>query len=67
MKKKLYSRMTSISVAMMLLTMCITVVVFHGLFSEQVMEDLKTHVHILKSTEAVWNSGKGFDPQIDNL
>ena len=68
MKKKLYSRMTSISVAMMLLTMCITVVVFHGLFSEQVMEDLKTHVHILKSTEAVLEYvEKDFDPQIDNL
>ena len=68
MKKKLYSRMTSISVAMMLLTMCITVVVFHGLFSEQVMEDLKNHVHILKSTEAVLEYvEKDFDPQIDNL
>ena len=52
----------------MLLTMCITVVVFHGLFSEQVMEDLKTHVHILKSTEAVLEYvEKDFDPQIDNL
>lgn len=68
MKKKLYVRMTMVSVAMMLLTMIVTVVIFYNLFSEQVMEDLKTHVHILNTTEAVLQYVEdGFDPKIDNL
>lgn len=68
MKKKLYIMLTSISVAMMLLTMSITIMVFYGVFSEQVMEDLKTHVHILRTTEAFLEYvEKDFDPQIDNL
>ena len=33
--------------------MSVTVFTFYNLFSEQVMEDLKTHVHILNTTEAV--------------
>ena len=53
MKKKLYIRMTIVSAAMMFLTMIITVVTFYNVFSEQVMEDLKTDVHILNTTEAV--------------
>ena len=68
MKRKLYLRMTLVSVVMMLITMTVTVGMFYNLFSEQVMEDLKTHVHILKTTEAVLDYvEKGFDPKIDNL
>ncbi len=68
MKKILYLRMTLVSVVMMLITMTVTVGMFYNLFSEQVMEDLKTHVHILKTTEAVLDYvEKGFDPKIDNL
>ena len=68
MKKKLYTRMTSISIALMLLTMSVTIIVFYGLFSEQVMDDLKTHVHILRTTEVVLEYvEKDFDPKIDNL
>ena len=68
MKRKLYLRMTLVSVVMMLITMAVTVAMFYNLFSEQVMEDLKTHVHILKTTEAVLDYvEKGFDPKIDNL
>ena len=68
MKKKLYIRMTMVSVAMMFLTMIVTVAIFYNLFSEQVMEDLKTHVHILNTTEAVLQYvEEGFDPKIDNL
>ena len=60
--------MTLVSVVMMLITMTVTVGMFYNLFSEQVMEDLKTHVHILKTTEAVLDYvEKGFDPKIDNL
>ncbi|MBS7183365.1 MAG: ATP-binding protein [Eubacterium sp.] len=60
--------MTLVSVVMMLITMTVTVAMFYNLFSEQVMEDLKTHVHILKTTEAVLDYvEKGFDPKIDNL
>lgn len=68
MKKKLYIRMTIVSAAMMFLTMIITVVTFYNVFSEQVMEDLKTHVHILNTTEAVLQYvEKDFDPKISNL
>ncbi|WP_302625593.1 cell wall metabolism sensor histidine kinase WalK [uncultured Eubacterium sp.] len=68
MKKKLYTRMTTISVIMMLLTMSVTIGIFYSLFREQVMDDLKTHVHILRTTEAVLEYiEKDFDPQIDNL
>lgn len=68
MKRKLYLRMTLVSVVMMLITMTVTVAMFYNLFSEQVMEDLKTHVHILKTTEVVLDYvEKGFDPKIDNL
>lgn len=68
MKRKLYIRMTIVSVAMMLLTMIVTVVIFYNLFSEQVMDDLKTHVHILNTTEAVLQYvEQDFDPKIDNL
>lgn len=68
MKRKIYIRMTLVSVIMMLFTMSVTVFTFYNLFSEQVMEDLKTHVHILNTTEAVLQYvEKDFDPRIDNL
>lgn len=68
MKKKLYARMTAISVVMILLTMTITAGIFYNLFSEQVMEDLKTHVHILNKTETVLKYvERDYDPKIDNL
>ncbi len=41
MKRKIYIRMTLVSVIMMLFTMSVTVFTFYNLFSEQVMEDLK--------------------------
>ncbi|MCI8956791.1 MAG: two-component sensor histidine kinase [Eubacterium sp.] len=60
--------MTIVSAAMMFLTMIITVVTFYNVFSEQVMEDLKTHVHILNTTEAVLQYvEQDFDPKISNL
>lgn len=68
MKKKLYARMTAISVAMILLTMTVTAGIFYNLFREQVMEDLKTNVHILNKTEAVLKYvERDYDPKIDNL
>ena len=53
MKKKLYIRMTIVSAAMMFLTMIITVVTFYNVFSEQVMEDLKTDERIAERIYAV--------------
>ncbi len=68
MRKKLYARITAISVTMILITMITTVAIFYNVFIEQVMEDLRTHVHILKSTETVLGYiEKDFDPKIDNL
>lgn len=68
MKKKIYTRMTIVSVAVMFATMVMTVGILYNLFREQIMEDLRTHVHILKTTEAVLEYvEKGYDPKIDNL
>lgn len=68
MKKKLYQRMTLITVIVIIATMAITTGIFHNLFKTQVMEDLKTHVHILKTTEAILEYvEEDFDPQINNL
>lgn len=68
MKKKLYTRMTAISIIVIIITMAVTVGIFYKQFSRQVMEDLKTHAHILNTTEAVLEYiEKDFDPKIDNL
>lgn len=68
MKKKLYTRMAAISIIVIIITMVVTVGIFYNQFSKQVMEDLKTHAHILKTTEAVLEYiEKDFDPKIDNL
>ena len=45
--------MTIISVIFTLITMMASVGIFYNMYRSQVMEDLKTHVHILKTTEAV--------------
>ena len=68
MKKKIYTRMTIISVIFTIITMIASVGIFYNIYRSQVMEDLKTHVHILKTTEAVLEYiEKDFDPKIDNL
>lgn len=68
MKKKIYTRMTIISVVTIIITISMTVGIFYNLFRNQVMGDLKTHAHILKTTEAVHGYIKEkFDPKIENL
>lgn len=68
MKKKLYIRMSVIAIIVMLLSIFVTVGILYGQFIEQIMEDLKTNVRILKSTEAVLEYvEKNYDPNIDNL
>lgn len=68
MRRRLYIRMAAISLAVMLVTMTITAGMFYKLFSDQVLEDLKAHVNILKSTEAVLEYIETeYDPNIDNL
>lgn len=60
--------MATISIIVMMVSMFVTVGILYGQFSHQVMDDLKTHVHILKSTEVVLGyKEKDFDPKIDNL
>ncbi len=68
MKKKLYIRMSVISIIVMLLSIFVTVGILYGQFIQQIMEDLKTNVRILKSTEAVLEYvEKNYAPNIDNL
>lgn len=60
--------MTIISVIFTLLTMITSVGIYYGMFRNQVISDLKTHVHILKTTQAVLEYiEKDYDPRIDNL
>ena len=55
--------MTIISVIFTIITMIASVGIFYNIYRSQVMEDLKTHVHILKTTEAVLEYiEKDFDP-----
>ena len=53
MKKKIYTRMTIISVIFTIITMIASVGIFYNIYRSQVMEDLKTHVHILPSLVSV--------------
>ena len=55
MKKKIYTRMTIISVIFTIITMIASVGIFYNIYRSQVMEDLKTHVHILKQRRQFLN------------
>lgn len=68
MKKRLYIGMAIISVVVMLMTMAVTVGMSYNIFEKQVVEDLKTDVHILKTSEYIleYNS-QTYVPNIDEL
>lgn len=68
MKKKIYLGMTIITIAFMIVSMFTTVWGFYSLFQEQVMEDLKTDLHIIKNMDDVYKYLEtDYDPHIDNL
>lgn len=68
MKKKIYVGMTIISVIFMFITLVTSVGSFYSLFQEQVMEDLKTDLHILKTMDNVYDYlDEIYNPSIDNL
>lgn len=57
-----------ISAVGILLTLCLSTVVFYELFKTEVMEELKTYAHVMKNTESYDNLLNGeYDPNIDNL
>lgn len=68
MKKRLYIGMAIISVLVMLMTMAVTVGMSYNIFEEQVVEDLKTDVHILKTSDYILEyNDKTSVPKIDEL
>lgn len=68
MKKKIYIGMTIVSIIFMFITMFISIGSFYSLFQEQVMEDLKTDIHILKTMENVYDYlEKEYNPNIDKM
>lgn len=57
-----------ISAVGILLTLCLSTVVFYELFKNEVMEELKTYAHLMKSTENYDNLlGEEYNPNVDNL
>lgn len=68
MKKKIYAGTTIITIAFMIVTMFTSVWGLYSLFQDQVMEDLKTDLHIIKNMENVYQYLEtDYDPHIDNL
>ena len=68
MKKKIYIGMTIVSIVFMITTVFVSVGSFYNLFQEQVMEDLKTDIHILKTMENVYDYlDEVYNPSVDNL
>jgi len=68
MKKKINLQFMIISAVGILLTLCLSTVVFYELFKNEVMEELKTYAHLMKSTENYDNLlGEEYNPNVDNL
>lgn len=68
MKKKINLQFLIISAVGILLTMCLSTVVFYELFKNEVMDELKTYAQMLKSAEAKENILNGsYNVNINNL
>lgn len=72
MKKKINIQLIGIAAISIFLTLFLAAAVFYDLFQKQIMEDLKTYTHILKSSEAAIEKDgedavKVYDASLDNL
>lgn len=68
MKRELNFRMTLIALLSVFLTVILTCGIFYSKYQSQVVEDLKSHAHILLSTQTVLEYIEtDYDPDIDNL
>lgn len=68
MKRKIYTRMVLIAALSVCLTVLFTSVIFYRKFQNQIIDDLKSHAHILLSTQEFLDYvEKDYDPKIDNM
>ena len=68
MKKRIYKNLLGIAILAIFLTLALTMAIYFQLTKTQIMEDLRTHVHILNSSEYVLkNLEDNYDPQEDRL
>ena len=68
LKRKIYARMVLIAVLSVCLTVMFTIAIFYRKFEEQIIDDLKSHAHILLYTQKFLEDvERDYDPKIDNL
>lgn len=68
MKKKINLQFMIISAIGILLTLCLSIVIFYELFKGEVMDELETYAHVIKSAQEYDGFlEKDYDPNVDNL
>ena len=68
MKKKINLQFMSISAVGILLTFCLSTVIFYELFKSEVVDELKTYADVIKETQSYDQILQGeYDPDVDDL
>lgn len=68
MKNKINLQFMIISAVGILLTLCLSTVIFYELFKGEIMDELETYAHVIKNTGGYRNlSEEAYDPNMDNL
>lgn len=68
MKKKINLQFMFISVVGILLTFCLSTVIFYELFKSEVVDELKTYADVIKETQSYDQILQGeYDPDVDDL
>lgn len=68
MKKRINLQFMIISALGILLTLCLSIIIFYELFKGEVMEELGTYAHVIKSAQEYDGFlEKDYDPNVDNL
>ena len=68
MKKKINLQFMFISAVGILLTFCLSTVIFYELFKSEVVDELKTYADVIKETQSYDRILQGeYDPDVDDL
>lgn len=68
MKKKINLQFMFISAVGILLTFCLSIVIFYELFKSEVVDELKTYADVIKETQSYDQILQGeYDPDVDDL
>ena len=68
MKKKINLQFMFISAVGILLTFCLSTVIFYELFKSEVVDELKTYADVIKETQSYDQILQGeYDPDVDDL